>query len=286
MEQYDVVSLGRRRRAVFFARRITEAGHSVLVLDKLYKHALGQRLDIFHVGKPDFARFGIPLPEENDDFAFEFTGGLTFSAFGRYPKKNFGTTVGMHMPRYIARLNRWAKEAGAEFLLGASFVDFLYEDGRVSGVRYEKDGRRHEVNAKLVCDCSGIPSVARRKLPDGYGVENFEITDTEKFYVTLRYVTYRDPNDYIKNSRGWTYYKTWEAPEGDPECAILGVGANFSYDEGERYSPRSKKRFPCRVIRSTALSAAQPPTPPAVQLCCGRVPRFRRRACLTKPSAV
>ena len=134
MEQYDVVIIGAATAGSFFARRIAEAGHSVLVLDKLDKHALGQRLDIFHVGKPDFARFGIPLPEENDDFAFEFTGGLIYSAFGRYPKKNFGTTVGMHMPRYIARLNRWAKEAGAEFLLGASFVDFLYEDGRVSGV--------------------------------------------------------------------------------------------------------------------------------------------------------
>ena len=130
MEQFDVVIIGAATAGSFFARRIAEAGHSVLVLDKLDKHALGQRLDIFHVGKPDFARFGIPLPEENDDFAFEFTGGLTYSAFGRYPKKNFGTTVGMHMPRYIARLNRWAEDAGAKILLGASFVDFIYDDGQ------------------------------------------------------------------------------------------------------------------------------------------------------------
>ncbi|MEN6340252.1 MAG: hypothetical protein ABFD03_09015, partial [Clostridiaceae bacterium] len=204
MEQFDVVIIGAATAGSFFARRIAETGHSVLVLDKLDKHALGQRLDIFHVGKPDFARFGIPLPEANDDFAFEFSGGQTFSAFGRYPKKNFGTTVGMHMPRYIARLNRWAKEAGAEFQLGASFVDFLYEDGHISGVLYEKGNQKHEVGAKLVCDCSGIPSVARTKLPSGYGVENFAITDTEKFYVTLRYVTYHDPNDYVRGTRGWT----------------------------------------------------------------------------------
>lgn len=286
MEQFDVVIIGAATAGSFFARRIAEAGHSVLVLDKLDKHALGQRLDIFHVGKPDFARFGIPLPEENDDFAFEFTGGLTYSAFGRYPKKNFGTTVGMHMPRYIARLNRWAKEAGAEFLLGASFVDFLYEDGRVSGVIYEKDGRRHEVNAKLVCDCSGIPSVARRKLPDGYGVENFEITDTEKFYVTLRYVTYRDPNDYIKKSRGWTYYKTWEAPEGDPECAILGVGANFSYDEGEKVFAAFEKAVPLpRYTLNRIERGTTPYRRPPYSFVADGFLVSGDAACLTKPSA-
>ncbi len=285
MEQFDVLIVGAATAGSFFARRIAEAGHSVLVIDKLDKSRLGQRLDIFHVGKPDFEKFGIPLPEQDDDFAFEFTGGRTYSAYGRYPKQNGGTTVGMHMPRYIARMNRWAEDAGASILLGASFIDFLYEDGRIVGATYEKDGQKHEVAAKLVVDCSGIPSVARRKLPDGYGVENFEIADTDMFYVILRYVTYHDPKDYVRQSRGWTYYKTWEAPDGNPDGAILGVGANLSYDLGEKVFAEFEKAIalPRHTLKRIERGTTPYRRPPYSFVADGFL-ASGDAACLTKPS--
>ena len=235
MDRFDVLIVGAATAGSYLARKLAEGGYRVLVIDRLAKEKLGRRLDIFHVAKADFARFSLPLPEQGDDYAFEFSGGRTFSAFGRYPKNNTGTVVGMHMHRYITRMNNWAREAGAEFRYGAAFVDFLFDDARrIIGAVYEQDGERREVCVRLVADCSGIPSVARHKLPAGYGVENFEISDAEMFYVTLRYVAYHDPRDYVSGTRGWTYYKTWEAPEGCADCAILGVGANLSYDEGEK----------------------------------------------------
>jgi choline dehydrogenase-like flavoprotein len=58
MEQFDVLVVGAATAGSYFARKIAEAGHSVLVLDKLTQETLGHRLDIFHVVKGDFARFG------------------------------------------------------------------------------------------------------------------------------------------------------------------------------------------------------------------------------------
>lgn len=234
MEQFDVLIVGAASAGSFLARRLAEQGYSVLAIEQLAKENLGRKYDIFHIAKEDIARFSLPQPEVADDFAFEFSRGRTFSALDRYPKKNECHVVGMHKHRYLLRLNRWAQEAGAEIRYQTRFVDFLYEDGRIAGAVMEKDGQRSEVRAKLVADCSGIESVARTKLPPDYGAENFAIAADEMFYVILRYVVYHDLKDYIVGTRGWTYFKTWEAPEGRADCAILGVGATGSYEEGER----------------------------------------------------
>ncbi len=286
MEQVDVLIIGAATAGSYFARKLAEAGHRVLILEQHSKENLGRRLDIFHVGKPDFARFSLPMPEEADDLAFEFSGGRTFSAFDRYPKKSVGTIVGMHMHRYIARLNRWAQEAGAEIRYQANFVDFLYENGRIAGAVYEQDGVRREVGAKLVADCSGIPAVARTKLPEGYGVENFTIQKDEMFYVVLRYVVYHDTKDYVTGTRGWTYYKTWEAPEGSADSAILGVGANFSYEEAEKsfVAFQQAVKLPRYSVKRTERGTTPYRRPPYSFVADGFLVSGDA-ACLTKPSA-
>ena len=286
MEQFDVLIVGAATAGSYFARKLAESGQRVLVLEKHTKENLGRRLDIFHVAKDDFARFGLPLPEKDDDLAFVFFAGETFSAFDRYPKQNTTTVVGMHMHRYCIRLNNWAREAGAEFRYGAAFIDLLYENGRIAGAIYEQDGVRREVAARLVADCSGIPSVARRMLPAGYGVENFLLSDAEKFYVTLRYVAYHDPDDYVSGTRGWTYYKTWEAPESCTDCAILGVGANGSYEEGEKAFSTFERavklpRYSLKRIERGTTPYRQPP----YSFVADGFFVSGDAACLTKPSS-
>ena len=286
MEQFDVVIVGAASAGSFLARKLAEAGRSVLVLEQLPKENLGRRLDIFHIAKADFARYSLPSPEKSDDLAFEFSSARTFSAFDRYPKTQNTEVVGLHMHRYIARLNRWAREAGAEFRYGARFVDFLYHNGKITGAVYEQQGELRQVRASLVADCSGIASFARRKLADGYGVENFTIADDEMFYVTLRYVNYYEPKDYLTGSRGWTYYKAWEAPEGCVDCAILGIGANGSFEEGERVFElfREKVKLPRYIVLRVERGTTPYRRPPYSFvadgfLACGDA------ACLTKPSS-
>jgi flavin-dependent dehydrogenase len=286
MKKYDVVIVGAATTGSFFARRMAERGHDVLVIDKLPKDKVGAKYDIFHIAKSDFTRFGLPMPEEGDDYAFEFTGGAAYSAFGNYPKETGGTTVGMHMHEYTMRMNRWAMEAGAEFRYGAEFVNLLYEDGRIAGVKYRENGVEECVFARIVSDCSGIPSVVRTKLPGGYGVENFAISPADMFYVTLRYVRYTDEKDYVKKIRTWTYYKTWEAPEADPRGAILGVGANLSFDCGEKVYKEfeSKIALPKYELKYTERGTTPYRRPPYSFVADGFV-AMGDAACLSKPHA-
>ncbi len=286
MQQYDVVVVGAATTGSFFARLMAGRGYRVLVIDRLPEEKVGAKYDIFHVADKDFVRFGLPRPEAGHDFAFEFNGSAAYSAFGRYPKETAGAVVGMHMHEYTLRMNRWASEAGAEFKYGAEFIDFIYEDGSIAGIRYMENESEQRVSARLVADCSGIPSVARTKLPEGYGVENFTITPTDMFYVTLRYVRYFDESDYVKKTRSWPFYKTWEAPEADPSGAILGVGANFSFDYAEKVYAEFERAIPLprHEIKYIERGATPYRRPPYSFVADGFI-AMGDAACLTKPHA-
>lgn len=234
MEQIDVLIVGAATAGSFLARKLAERGHRVLVLEQQPKEKLCREPEIFRVAEADFARYALPLPEHADDFAFSCSGASVFSARDGYPKEIPCTAVGIYRFRYVARLNAWAREAGAEICYQATFVDFIFEEGRVAGVVYEQEGALHEVRAKLVADCSGTAAVARTKLPASYGVERAPVSQENLQYVTLRHVAYHEPKDYVSCMRAWTYYSIWEAQEGRADCAVLGTWSNGSYEAGER----------------------------------------------------
>lgn len=233
MKNYDIVIIGAATAGSYFAHKMASQGAKVLLLDAKSEQTIGAKYDIFHIGKSDFKTYGLPMPEKGKDFAFEFDGSYLCSAFGKYPKYATGSVVGMHMHDYTLRMNRFASDVGAEIEYEAVFTDFIWENSRISGVKYTKGGEEFSVLAKLVADCSGIPSVARRKLPDGSCVENFELSPADMFYVILRYIRFKNPEDKLE-LRSWPYYKTWEAPEHDPTGAILGIGANLGFEYAEK----------------------------------------------------
>ncbi len=236
MKTVDLLIVGGATTGSYFARRMAEHGLRVLVIEALSKEKIGTKYDIFHICERDFAAFNLPKPVEDDpDWGFSFSDSTSYSAYGKHPKPGKNPVIGMHLHEYTLRLNRWAEEAGAEIVYEAAFINLRFdENGKVCGAVYEHGGETVEVAARLVADCSGIPSAARRSLPDTSLVENFRIGPDEMFYVTLRYVNYPNEADHISASRSWTFYKTWEAPQHDPTGAILGIGANFSFDFAEK----------------------------------------------------
>lgn len=232
--QYDVLITGGATSGSFFARRMAEQGFSVAVLDASKEEKIGSKYDIFHMCARDFDTFGLPEASKDDGtWAFEFTEGLTASPYNNYPKTTYDKIVGMHMHEYVLKMNRWAKEKGAEYIYGALVISPVFENGRIAGVKYKKDGEEKEIRARVIVDCSGMGGAVRTSLPDGYGVENFTLGSNDMFYVILRYVSLKNPEDYLKGSCGWPFYKTWIAPQHDPCGAILGIGAcnSFGYAE-------------------------------------------------------
>lgn len=243
--KYDVLIVGGATSGSFFARRMAEQGFSVIVIDACTEEKIGSKYDIFHVCKRDFDNFGLPLPSKDDGtWAFEFSEGLTCSPYNNHPKTTYDTVIGMHMHEYVLKMNRWAIAKGAEFIYGAKFTAPIFSNGRISGIRYEKDGEEKEIYARVTVDCSGMGGCVRTALPDGYGVENFKLGGNDMFYVILRYVSLKNDKDYLTGSCGWPFYKTWIAPQHDPQGAILGIGACNSFDYAEEIYKKFEKSIP------------------------------------------
>lgn len=239
MEQYDVAIIGGSTTGAFFARRMAERGMKVLVLEKEPREKVGTIYDIFHMSREDLKRYSLPVPQPGDaDYVFSFEDSCNYSAFGHYPKPSAkNPVVGMHKHIYILRLLDWAQEAGAVIRFETPFEDFLLENDRIAGVKFTGG----EVHAEIVADCSGIPAVGRTKLPASANVENFVLSPEDMFFVILWYVHYKEKHEPVNYCHSWPYWKSWEAPQQDPDGAIVGTGACFSFDYCEKMHREFRK---------------------------------------------
>ncbi len=233
---YDITVIGSCTAGLYFAARMAKQGYKVLVVDKLKEEELGKRLDIFHLDETSFDIYGTPKPNPGDeDYVHQFDYSASRSALGNWEKHHEHTVYVMKLPLYIKRMIAWAKEIGVDFMFETSFEDFIYhENGRINGAKLVTADGKLTVHSRLVADCSGTASAARRKLPESYECENFEITDKDKFYVAIKYIHFNNPRPRVQHTISWPYYKVWIAPCEDEHGAILGVGANISFEYGEK----------------------------------------------------
>ena len=229
---YDIVIIGAATSGAYFAKKMASRGYSVIMLEALSKEKLGTRMDIFHVSRTDLRTFDLPNVKEGDGaWAFEFTSNHFSSPSNKYMIPTSCETVGLHMHEYVALMVRDALDAGAKIEYGARFKEFVFSRGRISGVRYETEEGVKEILCKVVIDCSGSRAVGRCSLPNGYGVENFELQSDDMFYVILRYAKFEKPQ--VNNF--WLNTKSWYAPFSMDETEkIIGTGAVKSYEKAEK----------------------------------------------------
>ena len=279
---YDVVIIGGSTSGAFLAKRLAEKGFLVKVIEKSDKENVGGKMDIVHIARAEFDRFDLPrVKKGSPEWGFEFEENYTASPTNKYPKKTFVPMVGLHMHEYVLLMNKQAETAGAEFEYSATFTDFIYKDDKIVGVKYEAEGEEKDAYCKVVVDCSGIPSVARRKLPDSFGMEKFEITPEDMFYVILYYVKFKE----TPKNTGWPYHKSWIAPSNDKDGKILGIGACHSYEYAEKMFERflSDVKLPEYKLIKTERGMT-PYTRPPFTLVADNFIAAGDAACLTKPN--
>lgn len=261
---YDVVIVGASFAGSYFAKRMSEKGFSVLVIDKSPRENISSEYDIFHLTRKEMELFNLPIPSEGDEeYCFSYDNASFFSPYGNYERHGAtDETIGTHKSGYIRRLNDWAISSGAEILYEAKFEGLEYENSRISGITFEYNSEKVTVSCRLCADCSGKTAVVRRSLPDNYGIEKFELTEKDVFFVKLRYIKFDEPIEKWLTSHNWLFYKTWLSPTDDSADAILGTGSCMSYEIGDK-------------VYETLIKNLKLPSFKTVRTECGTTPNHR-----------
>lgn len=238
---YDVVIVGACTAGTYFAGLLAKRGLKVLVIDRDSEEDLAKRLDIIHFTRDSFREFGVvPSSEGDAEFVRNFHVCYGKSALNNHLKTNYINVDVLHLPLFIKRLRKYATEAGAHFRFSTAFQSLRYEKGSIAGIITSAG---EEIPARLVVDASGISASVRRTVNDPY-MENFEIGPRDRFYVLLKYVKLKDPNISVVDSTSWPYYKGWIAPQHTPGGAIVGVGANLSFDYARKCMAKFEAAIP------------------------------------------
>lgn len=237
MKNYDVFVVGASTTGCWFAYKMAEQGFKVLVIEKNLPDDVSREYDVFHMGQADMEKFDLLIPDEDSPLReFCFAHSTMISPYGNYPKACAeAPVIGLHKHDYIMAMAERAKNAGAEIIYGASFTGFIYNDNnKIIGAKYNTNDGENEAYARIVADCSGIPAVARTKLPDTSVVGNFKLTNKDILYVVLYYAEYLKKDFDPRELDGFFLsYKSWSAPSDNPNGAILGIGAFYGYDYAE-----------------------------------------------------
>lgn len=280
--KYDVVIVGACTAGTYFSGLLGKAGLKVLVIDRDTEENLCKRLDIIHFTRDSYKQFGVEESKPGDeDFVHNFDVNHTKSALDRYLKVEHPKVSVLHLPLFIKKLRKTALENGVEFRFGECFDHLIYNEKKQINGLVTKSGLT--IEARLVVDASGIGAAVRRCVNDPY-MENFETGPRDKFYVLLKYVEILDPNVRIDHGTSWPYYKGWIAPQHNRNGAIIGVGANLSYDYARKCMAKFEEAIPLPSYKLQYEEAACTPyrRPPFSFVTDGFLV-IGDAACLTKP---
>jgi digeranylgeranylglycerophospholipid reductase len=148
MKKYDVIIAGAGLAGLCLAKGLAGSGLKVLVLDK--KSAAG---DIKYHSSGTFmnpAQYGLPLK-----FAHKI-GKVSFCSANEKCEKHVKDCYVIDR----VKLYKWLeKKAEAEFKYSCNVTAVTFEKGLLRSIKYAKNGKKHEAEAGIFVDCSGLNAV-------------------------------------------------------------------------------------------------------------------------------
>jgi len=218
LSKCDVFIVGAGTSGVYFGWLMAKKGYSVLIIDKVAREKVDERLEIIHFVPRVMENLDIPFLKEEPEYLFMH--------------KDIAVS---RLPIFLQRMYRVLESDGVEFEFSCEFKELIYKNSLIIGAKVKKGENKHEIFARLVVDASGIACAVRSTLPDDYGVDNWKYDSTRMFYVILHYIKWDKPDephpqvgDIIPS-----YFQFFDPGYGGDEC-IMGIAVPESFKNAEK----------------------------------------------------
>jgi len=233
MSSYDVIVVGAATTGAVAAKKLSQKGYKVLMVDAKPRNRIGDKACGDAIGEEDLRKAGVELPKQI--IRERIQGADLYSPDEKtvFRVKGYGFTVDrIGLGRALVEE---AEAAGVVFLDNFRVEGPLLRDGWVVGVR-----GKDEVQARVVLDASGNKTRLRGAMPDAWLIEKavarsdavaaFRVElkkpqpPIETGYLKIYFDQKTSPGGYI-----------WAFPEGD--MANIGVGVTMI---GSYPNPKTK----------------------------------------------
>jgi FADH2-dependent halogenase len=240
----DVIVIGGGPAGSSAACVMAAKGYSVLILEKA-------QFPRFHIGEsmvPYVLKLleKIGVYEEVAEFAVHKYGVEMGVPNGNYKRAEFQFLAKGQMPlafnldraKFDSTLLEHAQKNGARVLFGAHVKEFIFDDDRIVGVKYDLGGEKHELKARFVVDASGRAGLIARHFKLRKMNERLENVALFQQYTNLvKENNPSDPGDLILSAHedGWL----WGIPIGPDTFSVGAVMSVKTYKEKGKDDPQS-----------------------------------------------
>ncbi len=164
---FDVIVLGGGAAGAVTSLFIAKAGFKVLIVEKNDQKEIGKMFGCGVLKTHTFSAVGLPRPQGDELVNFIETFNI-YSPTGKTKKTVNYTSMIVDRHLMSQRLLSYATDQGVTIKDNTDFKSLNFTDNKVSGIT-TADGE--SIDAKIVVDCMGLNSQAKKQLPDSYKVE-------------------------------------------------------------------------------------------------------------------
>ena len=87
-----------------------------------------------------------------------------------------------------------AESEGAKFNFSCKFIEAIYEDKRICGIKAIKENEEIIYKSRIIVDASGTGAAIRTSLPSNYGIETWKLGPNDVMFVPIRYFKWKYPD--------------------------------------------------------------------------------------------
>ncbi len=168
-----IIVAGCGHGGIVAASKLAKNGCDVTVYEKNSRDNMG--FD-WHdsLRKDTFTKSDIPMPDDSCFMKFTKTGYYNPGKSVKIVKEKDPSPNIVYIDRkfLINYLINFAESQGVKIIFDADISGALYDDKKITGIQYNKNGKSEKVYADMVIDSCGLFSPIRTNLPDKFRIEN------------------------------------------------------------------------------------------------------------------